>query len=76
MNRTGALAGILVGGITVVTWKQLSGGIFDLYEIIPGFILSIIAIVLFSLVSREPAAEIVASYVRVKEKKDANNLSH
>lgn len=68
MNRTGALAGILAGGITVVIWKQLTGGIFDLYEIIPGFMLSTIAIVLFSLMSREPEAEIVATYVRVKEK--------
>jgi len=67
MNRMGALAGILAGGITVVIWKQLSGGIFDLYEIIPGFILSSIAIILFSLMSREPEAGIVAEYVRVKE---------
>ncbi|WP_455206972.1 sodium/proline symporter PutP, partial [Kaarinaea lacus] len=33
-NRHGALAGIIVGGLTVVIWKQLSGGIFDLYEIV------------------------------------------
>jgi sodium/proline symporter len=65
MNRTGALAGILVGGITVVIWKQLSGGIFDLYEIIPGFILSGIAIILFSLMSREPETGITAEYERV-----------
>lgn len=67
MNRMGALAGIMAGGITVVIWKQLSGGIFDLYEIIPGFILSIIAIILFSVMSREPEAGIVAEYARVKE---------
>jgi sodium/proline symporter len=66
MNRMGALAGILTGGITVVIWKQLSGGLFDLYEIIPGFILSGIAIILFSLMSREPGAGIVAEYVHVK----------
>jgi Na+/proline symporter len=56
-----------VTDITVVIWKQLSGGIFDLYEIIPGFILSSIAIILFSLMTREPEAEIVAEYARVKE---------
>ncbi|MEI8598109.1 hypothetical protein P4S64_12640 [Vibrio sp. M60_M31a] len=32
MNRNGALAGILVGGVTIVLWKQLSGGWFDVYE--------------------------------------------
>ena len=40
MNRNGALAGILVGGITIVAWKQLEGGWFDVYEIVPGIIFS------------------------------------
>lgn len=67
MNRMGALAGILAGGITVVIWKQLSGGIFDLYEIIPGFILSTLAILLFSLLGRKPDAGIIDEYLRAKE---------
>jgi len=44
MKRVGAIAGVLVGGITVIVWSNLSGGIFDLYEIIPGFVLSTVAI--------------------------------
>ncbi len=44
MSLAGAYAGILVGGITVVTWKSLSGGIFDLYEIVPGVLFSAIAV--------------------------------
>ncbi|WP_163392609.1 sodium/proline symporter PutP [Enterovibrio norvegicus] len=48
MNRNGALAGVLVGGITVVVWKQLTGGIFDIYEIVPGFILAGVSIILVS----------------------------
>jgi sodium/proline symporter len=47
MSRGGAIAGVLTGGITVIAWKQLSGGIFDLYEIVPGVLFSIVAIVLF-----------------------------
>ncbi len=54
MNRNGALAGILVGGVTIVIWKQLSGGWFDVYEIVPGIILSSIAIVAVSLLTGEP----------------------
>jgi sodium/proline symporter len=54
MTRNGAFAGILVGGLTVVIWKQLKGGFFDLYEIVPGFILSLIAIVVASLLSEPP----------------------
>ncbi|RZQ36917.1 sodium/proline symporter PutP [Vibrio vulnificus] len=45
MNRNGALAGILIGGLTMVVWKQLTGGWFDVYEIVPGIIFSTIAIV-------------------------------
>jgi sodium/proline symporter len=48
MNRNGAIAGIIVGGVTIVVWKQLSGGIFDIYEIVPGFILSWISIMVVS----------------------------
>lgn len=48
MSRAGAFAGIVVGGVTVVVWKQLSGGIFDLYEIVPGFLFALIAIVAVS----------------------------
>ena len=40
MTRNGALAGMLVGGLTVILWKQGSGGIFELYEMVPGVVLS------------------------------------
>jgi len=44
MTRNGALAGMLVGGLTVILWKQGSGGIFELYEMVPGVVLSALAI--------------------------------
>ena len=44
MTRNGALAGMLVGGLTVILWKQGSGGIFALYEMVPGVVLSTLAI--------------------------------
>jgi sodium/proline symporter len=44
MTRNGALAGMLVGGLTVILWKQGSGGIFELYEMVPGVVLSSLAI--------------------------------
>jgi sodium/proline symporter len=50
-SRNGAIASILAGAITVVVWKQLSGGIFDLYEILPGFALALIFGVVFSKLS-------------------------
>nr|WP_010131865.1 sodium/proline symporter PutP [Microbulbifer agarilyticus] len=54
MTGAGAIAGVLVGGITVLVWKQLSGGIFDIYELLPGFVLSAAAIVLVSAVTHCP----------------------
>ncbi|KEQ16967.1 sodium/proline symporter PutP [Endozoicomonas numazuensis] len=67
MNRNGALAGIIVGGVTVVLWKQVSGGIFDLYEIVPGMLFAFIAIVGVSLNSSEPKAEIIEEFDEVEK---------
>lgn len=52
MTRNGALAGMLVGGVTVIVWPLFEGGIFALYELVPGFVLSLLAIVLVSRLSR------------------------
>jgi len=65
MTQKGALAGILAGGITVILWKNLEGGIFNLYEILPGFIISVLAIVLVSLLDKPPSQEIVDEFHRV-----------
>lgn len=54
MNRNGALAGVIIGGITVVAWKQISGGIFDIYEIVPGIIFATIAIIAVSKATGAP----------------------
>lgn len=40
VTAMGAMGAMVVGAVTVVVWKQMSGGIFDLYEILPGFILA------------------------------------
>ncbi|MEZ9298959.1 sodium/proline symporter PutP [Vibrio splendidus] len=58
MNRNGALAGIVVGGVTIVLWKQFTGGWFDVYEIVPGIILSTLSIVIVSLITGEPEDEV------------------
>jgi len=65
MNRFGALAGILVGGITVIVWKQLEGGpydAFELYEIIPGFLFSSLAILVFSYITPPPPPHIAQQF--------------
>jgi sodium/proline symporter len=55
MTRAGAFAGIVVGGLTVILWKQAAGlgGVFALYELVPGFVLSWLAAWLVSLAGPE-----------------------
>lgn len=52
----GALAGMLAGGGVDLFWYYMkgNGGIFSVYEIIPGFIASAAAIVVFSLMTKLP----------------------
>lgn len=52
-TRWGALAGILIGAITVIIWHNLNGGLFELYEIVPGFALSCLAIFIISMLTQE-----------------------
>ncbi|MGH8179307.1 MAG: sodium/proline symporter PutP [Steroidobacter sp.] len=49
MTRNGALAGMVVGGLTVIVWKQGAGEIFQLYEMVPGVLFATLAIVAVSL---------------------------
>ncbi|MCM3602808.1 sodium/proline symporter PutP [Robertmurraya korlensis] len=51
MTNWGAITGIITGAITVIVWKQAEGGIFDLYEIVPGFILNAIVVIIVSILT-------------------------
>lgn len=63
ITRNGALAGIIVGALTVIIWGDfLSGGIFDLYEIVPAFLLNSIVAVVVSLFGDKPSSEIKAEF--------------
>ncbi len=60
MTGKGALAGIITGGTTVLVWKQF--GWFGLYEIVPGFVLSLITIFVVSLIDKTPSEEILREF--------------
>lgn len=62
LTRLGTLAGMLVGGVTVVVWKQLDGGIFAVYEIVPGIVLATLAAVVVSLVGLAPSEKVLARH--------------
>lgn len=59
MTRNGAIAGLLVGALTVAIWKPLSGGpleIFDMFEVVPGFLFALMAVIIVSRMSTQPTA--------------------
>jgi len=68
ITKRGALAGMITGAVTVVVWKQLSGGLFDLYEILPGFIFAWIAIILFSKTGKQSTHETHTEFSDVQDK--------
>lgn len=70
-TRNGAVVGIVVGALTVLIWHQ--GAWFGLYEIIPGFILSFISIVVVSLLDKKgPSESMKATFDTVQKRlKDA-----
>ena len=60
---------MLSGGITVFVWKFLIrplGGAWDIYELLPAFIVSCIFIVVVSLLTAAPENEIGESFDEVK----------
>lgn len=67
-TKHGALATIVSGAMIVIVWKQLSGGIFDLYEIVPAFIMaSIVGYVVSLLTQADNPAEAVYHQLNKKQ---------
>lgn len=67
-NRQGALAGMVSGGAMVFIWKYLVrplGGAWNIYELLPAFIVACVFIVVVSLVTRAPEAEIVKEFEEI-----------
>ena len=58
MNWQGALSGILSGGVTVILWKSLVRPYFDLYELLPAFVVSVIFIFVVTKLTKKPSQEI------------------
>lgn len=64
-NLPGAVAGMIVGAATVLIWNTFIkplGGIFAIYELLPAFVLSLIAIVVVSLLTKEPPKEVTDEF--------------
>jgi len=72
-TRAGAIAGMVTGGVSVLVWKLvlnqfLSATIpfFGLYELLPAFILSSIAILVVSLCTKPADREVLDEFEKAK----------
>ncbi len=65
MTRNGALAGMLVGALVVLVWKQYTP--FGLYEMVPGVLLATLAIVLVSRLGAPPSAAVRQTFEQVQQ---------
>ena len=70
-NGAGALAGILSGGLMVFIWKfaiRPLGGIWNIYELLPAFLIALAVNVIVSLITAAPDKEITDVFDSVKSK--------
>ncbi len=68
-NRAGAIAGMLTGGGMVFIWKLLLkplGGVLGIYELFPAFVLSCVAILAVSLLTKKPDQSIQSEFELAK----------
>jgi len=68
-TKAGAIAGMVGGAAMVFLWKLVIstlGGVFAIYELLPAFIFSSICIVVVSLLTEKPSAEIEADFEAVR----------
>ena len=70
-NRNGALAGMISGGAMVFIWKYLVrpiGGAWNVYELLPAFLVGCIFIVAVSLLTKAPEQEILDEFDSISSK--------
>ncbi|MCC8066671.1 MAG: sodium/proline symporter [Clostridiales bacterium] len=72
-NKWGALTGMIAGGAMVFIWKygvRPMGGLLDIYELLPAFLIAIVVDIVVSLATGEPEAIVIKEYEEVKAMKD------
>ncbi|EJL45219.1 sodium:proline symporter [Brevibacillus agri] len=67
MNKWGALAGMIAGAVTVIVWTRFDVLKDFLYEMVPGFAASLLAILIVSKLTSEPSKEVAAQFDQYKK---------
>lgn len=76
-NGKGALAGVISGGLVSFLWRYAGTflgwfgvstmpKIFSLYEIVPGFLISLALIIIVSLATEKPSQEIIKEFEQIR----------
>ncbi|MGN0558002.1 MAG: sodium/proline symporter PutP [Acutalibacteraceae bacterium] len=68
-NKYGIIAGMVTGGVTIFVWKYVVrplGGVWNIYELLPAFIVALVFIVVVSLLTPAPEKEITEEFEAVK----------
>ena len=68
-NMQGALAGMIAGGLMVFIWKygvRPLGGAWNIYELLPAFLVAIAANIIVSLLTKAPDKEITDIFDEMK----------
>ena len=73
MTAISAVIGMVVGAVTVVVWSNLSGGLFELYEIVPGFLFASLSIVFVNLFKLEQNESTLSQYDDVQDSLTASD---
>ena len=69
-NRQGVLAGLVAGGLMIFAWKfcvRPLGGIWDIYELMPAFVVNCIVLVVVSLATPAPDKSITDVFDKVQD---------
>ena len=70
MTSSAAMTGMVVGAVVVFAWKSVipqTSEWFNVYEMIPGFILASLTIIVVSLLSSEPENEVKETFEKAEK---------
>ncbi|UTH14916.1 sodium/proline symporter PutP [Macrococcus equipercicus] len=71
LTKEGAISGMILGSLTVIFWIVMKSAphhatIFDLYEIIPGFVISLLSTILVSMLTIKPEQRVLDEFDEMK----------
>ncbi|RBW67422.1 sodium/proline symporter PutP [Bacillus taeanensis] len=68
MTKWGALAGMITGAAVVLIWVNVPMLKNFIYEMIPGFFLSLLAVIIVSLITNKPPESVQHTFEQMKER--------